>query len=123
MQLTKIITKIRPEKLAYYGVIGAVALVVGSFAVWQLMTLISPQINNSGCTGSNPAVCTTAILRVSDYSENNCPNGAVRLPLPNSIDDNTVPCLADNALNATTLLTGNTNNINLFRLQGQAVYK
>lgn len=116
MELPKIFKKIRPDRLAYYSLIGAVALVVGSFAAWRILTLISPQINNS-------ATGTTVILRVSDYSENNCPNGGTRLPLPNSLGDTMVPCLADNALSATTLLTGNANNINLFRLQGQAIYK
>ncbi|HSX41934.1 MAG TPA: hypothetical protein VLE93_01130 [Candidatus Saccharimonadales bacterium] len=126
MRLPKLKIDIRAERLAYYGMIAAVALVVGSFAAWRILTLISPQLNNS-------ASGTTVILRVSDYSEpisNNpppphptCPGSDTRLPLPNSLADNTVPCLADNALTATTLLTGNQNNINLFRLQGQLEYK
>lgn len=125
LHLPRFSFRIRPEKLAYYGLLGAVVLVVGSFAIWRIVSYFSPQQNSSGCTGGTPDICTRVILRTSDYSEpaNTCPGGGTRLSLPNSIDDRTVPCYADNALNATTLLTGNANSITLFRLEGQAAYK
>lgn len=116
------LSRIRPERLAFFMVIGAIGLVVGSFAAWQIITLVSPQLNNS-CSNNNPPNCpTTVILRVSDYSEANCPNGSTRIQLPNSLNDRTVPCYADNALTATNL-SSNGDNINLFRLEGQARYK
>ncbi len=121
MQWRAFVRKVKPDRIAYYGVIGAVVLIVGSFAIWRIISYFSPYLKSSGCDAATPPVCTKVILASSDHSLG---AGGAKILLPDSLNDTKVPFFFDDINSGPTpVVTGANNNYILFRLEGQVMYR
>lgn len=113
MEKPPLTQRIRFDRLAYYGLIGVLAIIIGSYATWKLIEFISPQQIDVGAGA-------TVNLKVSDHSLN---GGSVKIALPNNLTDTTAPFYNDDINSGPLNLTTGGNNVNIFRIQGTVGYK
>jgi hypothetical protein len=110
METPRFLRNVRADRVAYYGLIGLLVVIIGSYATWRLIEYISPQQTSSG--GG-----TTVVLSVADHSLN---SSNKQVCLPNSLTDTTPP---DYVNSGVTALPQSGSNFSLCRLQGTVEYK
>lgn len=94
-------------KTATYILLGAVVVIVGTFAAWQVTKIFSP---NSLINSSDPELR----LKTSDHDASNN-------PLPNDMTDKTVPDYEDNGQVILLPIIGGV--VQLPRIQGEVTYR
>ncbi len=101
------IKHIKLAKSASYAFLGALVVLIGTFAAWQFTKIFSPQtlINNN-----DPVI----IMKTSDHDINNN-------PLPNSIAETTIPDYADQG--QVIMLPIINGIVQLPRIQGEITFR
>lgn len=98
------------SRVLSYGIAGSLVVVIIVFATWKIYQVFSP--STDGSIGQ-----TQIFLKSSDHYRNL--NNIV--PLPNSLTDNTAPNYENDP--TPTPLSKQGNNIRLFRIQGDLIYR